>query len=328
MTEAIGELLADSMGDELFDVRNSLIVGNFHQAIAEGNSARTVLRKPEDIAAFNADRDALVARAQIALGQHNAVIHDFKNATHPTHVAVRLWAETSRDIASGGTGELHIQKLRDMISGEDVVAGKGDAAVIAIAALIHARDIPGALTLANRWISGLDSTHHQRVVIELRALVADAYLRMNRPDLAEKEVTHMRGIDDESTLTLLMHGVVALQLAAVKRDRYNEAVAQFQEVSSRCGQSVLILNLLALAHMGRGAAAEAERCLMEAMAKKSGDGDTTANLVAVNAHSGKTMDSLQRHVTQACNASSIWATNYVAMERRFQEAVSTFALQE
>jgi coatomer protein complex subunit epsilon len=307
------------MGDELYDVRNSLILGNFHQTIAEGSSAKTVLKKPEDVAAFNVDRDALVARAQVELGQYDAVLSELRSASHPTLVAVRLWAELQRELASGLDGSAQVAKLVE--SARDVSAAKADAAVLAVAALIATQDVAGAVKLAHQWASGLEASA-TRGLIEMRALLADFYLRLNRADLAEKEVALMKTIDDEATLTILYQGIVALRVGAVKRDKFDEAAQSFQEINSRCGSSVLVLNLLALANLGRGKPADAERNLLDALAKKSGDADTIANLVVVASQLGKPTD---RYVAQCRTmAKSLWTRQYSAMEDRFKEAALAF----
>lgn len=314
------------MGDELYDVRNSLFVGNYHQAIAEGSNARTAMKKPDDVAAFNADKEALVARAQIGLGQFDAVITEHRAATSPLLVAVRYFAEFSRDVASGTDPAESLQKLLGFVS--DVSGAKAEAAALAVAALITNRDYAGALRLASKWVQGLDaqSPYQSRAIIELRALSADAYLRLHRADLAEKEVQAMKTLDDEATLTILTAGQVALRQAAVKRDRYEEAAQNFQEVSSRCGTSVLTLNLLALANIGRGRATEAEKNLIDALSKKSGDADTTANMVVVAAQVGKPIEQVQRLANQARSVpGSQWAKTYSAMEDRFKEAAAAFA---
>lgn len=311
------------MGDELYDVRNSLVVGNFHQAIAEGSNARTVLKKPEELSAFTVDRDSLVARAQIGLGQYDAVVGELRTATHSTLVAVRQFAEFSRDSAAGLDASEALQRL--VLAVTEPTAAKGDACVIAVAALLT-RDLAGALKLANQWIAALDAQANTRVVIELRSLVVDALLRLNRADLAEKEVTVMKALDDEATLTILSAGLVALRQGATKRDRFDEAASCFQEIASRCGSSVLSLNLLALANVGRGRIADAEKNLIDALSKKSGDADTTANVAMVAAQSGKSMEQIQRLVSQARNAQgSNWGKTFAAMEERFKEAAATFA---
>jgi predicted Zn-dependent protease len=133
----------------------------------------------------------------------------------------------------------------------------------------------------------------------------------------------MKAVDDEATLTILYQGIVALRLGAVKRDKFEEAAQSFQEINSRCGSSVLVLNLLALANLGRGKPAEAERNLLDALAKKSGDADTIANLVVVASQQGKPAE---RYVAQArAIARSPWTKQLVGMEDRFKEAALAFA---
>lgn len=314
------ELKWADMGDELYEVRNSLIIGNFHQTIAEGSNAKTVLKRHEEVQNFNIQRDALVAKAQIGLGQWDAVLADLSTATHPTLVAVRKWAELQKTLASGGDGSALAAQLADGAS--DVVAAKGEAAVTAAAALIAVKDYAGALRLCNQWLACADLP--ARNAIEFRAISADGYLRLNRPDLAEKEVAQMKANDDESTLTLLTAGVVALRQGVTKPEKYAEAAQFFTEITGRCGQSVLALNLLALANLGRGKPQDAERNLLDALAKKSGDPETVANLVVVASQLSKPAEMTLRNINQAkaITPQSQWAKTYNQMEERLRDAIA------
>lgn len=311
------------MADELYDLRNTLLVGNFHQVIAEGASIRTVKKKPEEVQAYNADRDSLIARAQLGLGQHDSVIQELRSASHPLLIATRLYAELVKEMATlpPNSTSTKVRALADAAA--EVNPQQADVAVLASSGLILARDVPAALTLANKWIPKLDANVYGRQIIELRAISADAYLRLNRPDLADKEVNAMKVIDDESTLTILIGGIVSLRMAAVKPERINEAVSAFQEVTSRCGQSVTVLNLLAIANMTKGNARDAERNLLDALAKKSGDPDTVANLAMVAAQLGKPTEAINKYVANAKNATpaSAWSNQYAAMEQRFADAI-------
>lgn len=310
------------MGDELYDLRNTLLVGNFHQVIAEGASIRTVKKKPEEVQAYNADRDSLIARAQLGLGQYDAVIHEHKVATHPLLVATRLFAEVAKEVATmnANGSSTKVKALADAAA--EVTPTQADVAVLASAGLVLARDIPAAMTLANKWIPKLDANVYGRQITELRAVVADGYLRLNRPDLAEKEVNLIKQIDDEATIAILLGGIVSLRMAAVKPERINEALSAFQEVTSRCGQSVTVLNLMAVANITKGNLRDAERNLLDALAKKSGDPDTVANLAVVAAQLNKPIEAINKYVATSKSAvpQSAWAQQYAAMEQRFADA--------
>ena len=314
------------MADELFDVRISYVMGNFHHTIAEGNSAKTVSKKPEDIQAFNADRDGLVALAQIGLGQFDAVLADLRTATHPYLVAVRHYAQFQKDMSLRNDTSKSLADLTDLLKDASPSADLACVAILASSALMAAQDVTNALKLAATWANGIDAQAHPRQVVELRAIVADGLLRLNRPDLAEKETVSMKAADDESIVTFITTAAVCLKLGATKKEKYAEAEAAVRDAAARSSHSVSTLNILALALVGQGKLADAERCLLDALSKKSGDPDTIANLVMVASQMGKPAEATLRYINQvkASAPTSTWVAQYSTMENRFAEAAQSF----
>ncbi|ORC88309.1 coatomer epsilon subunit [Trypanosoma theileri] len=330
------------MADPFYDVRNALTVGNYHQAVAEASGVRTTLRKAEDIAEFNAERDALLALAQIGLGQFETVIAQLASATHPTLRAVRAWAEFCAALANSGNlnknannAKLYetnpalqapLQKLTE--AAENVDPARVTEAVLAACALLASGDPTAALKLAKGWLSELPTPQGpaaMRQHMELRVIVVESLLRLRRPELARAEVKSMEQLDDESVLTVLYSGIVSLYEGVKTRDAYDTALQRFKEISMRCGQSVLAHNLMALAHMGLGDFASAERSLLDALAMKSADVDTTANLAVVSAHLGKAADPTNRYIQQAAAVAGTWSQSFNAMSARLDEAILQFS---
>jgi coatomer protein complex subunit epsilon len=314
------------MADELYEVRNAVVLGNFHQAIAEGNNAKPSSKKPEDVQAFNADRDLLVAKAQIGLGQFDVVAHELRTATHPLLVAAGHWATFNKDIAQGGSGDAAAAELI-AVAGVTPKAELAPVAMLAAVAQLHKADITGAMRLSSTWAAAIDAETHPREVLALRAVAADALLRFNRVDLADRELSAMKKIDDDAVLTLLTTATVCLRQGATSTPKFREAQTAAQEITMRCGQSVSMLNLLALAQLGQGNAADAERSLLDALAKRSGDADTIANLAVVSAQLAKPTEATQRYVGQAKAAAphAPWSKTHSAMEQRFRDAAATVA---
>lgn len=315
------------MGDELFEARNALLFGNFHQTIAEGGSVKCSSKKAEDIAAFNVERDSLLYKAQVGLGQYDAVINELRGAQHTTLVGVRLLAQFHRDAFRPEDAARVAAELNELISGTPSAA-LAPVAVIASSVSIHMKEYTAALKTAQQWVGVLDAQNpiQARIALELRALAADVYLRINRFDLAEKEVAAMKNVDDEATLTLLTSGLVALRSGAVKPEKYRDAQTAFQELIGRFGTSVTALNLIALAHLGQGRTQDAERSLLDALSKRSGDADTLANLVVVSHQLAKPQEATQRYISQAKAAPPTpWIRAFTGIEERFAEAAHSFA---
>lgn len=310
------------MTDELYEVRNSVYVGNFHQAIAEGSAARSHSKKHEEVQAFTVERDFLVGSAQIGLGQFDNVLTDQRNAVHPALVALRHWAQLHKELSQKRSPEEPLAALDSLIKCPPSAQLASVAALVA-SAHAHCKDVTSAMKIAVTWATGLADAQVPRAIVELRAVTCDCCLRINRVDLAEKELKFMTTADDESTLTILYNGIVALRQGVTKPERYNDAVSSFTDLSGRCGQSVLVLNLLALARLGQGKAADAERCLLDALSKRSGDPDTIANLAMVSSQLGKSSEISQRYISQAKSSpNSVWCETYMGMEERFKDACS------
>lgn len=325
------------MADELFDVRNALTVGNYHQAISDGSAAKTNLRKPDEVAAFNAEKEAALARAQIGLGQFDAVLTQLRTATHPLLVSVRAWAEFAAAIkanpvtvAGAEVAPSVSAALGKLTSAaEEIAPDTVYKAIFATAALLQVRDYAGALTLAKKWLSELPEPQGAaatRTNVELRGLVVEGLLRLNRPDQAQSEVQTMEKVDEEALVTLLSIGVVALHIAQTtnSKEHYGKALTSFREVSMRCGQSVMVLNLIALAQMGQKDYEAAERSLLDALAIRSGDEDTAANLAVVSAHLSKATETSERYAVQASTAGGAWSSAYKVASANLEEAIKSF----
>lgn len=322
------------MTDVLFDVRNALTVGNFHQAIADGSTARGMSTKPADVAAFNAEKNAVVALGQVGLGQGDAVVSQLRSESNPLLISVRTWAELmcalrDHDPLSDNVSAI-VARLQD--DAETVSAECVYKAVFAANAALYQQDVVGALTLAKKWLSELpppDTALAMRRTVELHAVAVEALLRLNRPDEAANEVKRMEQVDGEAILTLLYAGVVSLHQAAlnVATPQYEAAVSSFKEVQLRCGQSVMVSNLMALAQLGLQNYDAAERSLLDALAVRSSDEATLANLAAVSAHKSNTMDGVERYIQQAAGLRGSWAEAYQMKEKSLDDAIEAFLLE-
>lgn len=322
------------MTDVLFDVRNALTVGNFHQAIADGSTARGMSTKPADVSAFNTEKNAVVALGQVGLGQGEAVISQLRTESNPLLVSVRTWAELMVALRDHDPFSDAVASVVERLQ-EDAANVSADAvykAVFAGNAALYQEDVVGALTLAKRWLGELpkpDGALAMRRTVELHAVAVESLLRLNRPDEAANEVKRMEQVDGEAIVTLLYSGIVSLHQAAlhVTRQQYEAAISSFKEVQLRCGQSVMVSNLMALAQLGLQDYEAAERSLLDALAVRSGDEATLANLAAVSAHKSNTMDGVERYIQQAAGLRGTWSTTYQMKERSLDEAIEAFKME-
>lgn len=158
---------------------------------------------------------------------------------------------------------------------QDVNAA-GSTAVQAVAATVYIHE--GSFQQALRAIRSF-------ATLEALALSVQVYLRIDRVDLAEKQLKTMQERDDESSLYQLSAAQVCLALGG---DRYREAVSLYQEMLARYGEdSVGVTNGLAASYVCLKKFDDAERILNEALAKEPSNPETLINLLAVLQHTGR-----------------------------------------
>lgn len=316
------------MADEFYELRNALVLGNYHQVVSEAQQVKPQSKKLEDIQLFNSDRDFIVAKAFIGLQQFDVAAGELRTSTKPALVAVRNLALFHKELSAGRTevADAHVKDIAALLGDQPPNPALADVAAVACSASLVKRDVAASLRISMTWAAALDAATATRHVLELRALTVDGLLRLNRVEAADKEVQAMKAVDDDAILTILSGVAVAIRQGHAKVDKFREALNGLQEVIGRCCVTVPLLNMQAICYLGQGKATEAERCLLEALAKRSGDPDTIANLAVVSMHLGKPIEVVGRFVAQAkatSGALSQWAKTHDAMENRFQEAAAT-----
>ncbi|CCW62823.1 unnamed protein product [Phytomonas sp. EM1] len=329
------------MADELFDARNALVIGNYDQVISECSSAKTSLRKSEDIARFNVEKELLIACAQIGLGQYDVVLHKYSSENNPRLKAVYEYARLNSTLAKNPVLPESEEELspdvqepltRLTTAATEVQPGNEFIAILACSALLYVHDYTGAIALGKTWLKGLEAPHgalatQQR--IELHALVVEGLIQINRIDQVSYEIAAMEKANDEALVTLLYVGIHALYEAqhTQQKESYQKAFDSFTDVIERSGHSVKVLNLLALSLVGMQMYDKAEKALLDALAIKSSDENTLVNLAVVSAHLGKQSDIVDRYLAQASAAGGLWDKEYTNMSTVFDAAAANHMVE-
>lgn len=94
----------------------------------------------------------------------------------------------------------------------------------------------------------------------------------------------MTSINDNIIITRLYTGIVQLHRAqrSASQEIFRDALKTLQSVLFESGQSVLVLNLIAIAQLGCNDAVSAEATLLQASDLRSNDGCTLANLACTS----------------------------------------------
>lgn len=251
--------------DALFTVKNNFYIGAFDTAISEAADLDGLTE------AEAAERDAFVARSQIALGQHDAVINAIPDGAPMGQLAVKLLAQYA-----GGriTPDAATAMLSEWLADP---ACNRNSTVRLVAGLVFAQE--GNEVEALKALNGGGD-----LTLEMMALCVQVYLQMHRVDKAEQQAKAMNAVDDDATVTQLATAWVGVQLGGAK---VQEAAYIYQELGDKYSWTPKLHAGLAVCHMRMGEWEDAERDLLDGLAKGPNDPDVLSNLVVAGLHLGK-----------------------------------------
>ncbi|XP_047388264.1 coatomer subunit epsilon isoform X2 [Sciurus carolinensis] len=168
--------------DELFDVKNAFYIGSYQQCINEAQ--RVKLSSPER----DVERDVFLYRAYLAQRKYGVVLDEIKPSSAPELQAVRMFAEY---LASESRRDSIVAELdREMSRSVDVT----NTTFLLMAASVYFHDQNPDAALR---------TLHQGDSLECMAMTVQILLKLDRLDLARKELKRMQDQDEDATLTQL-----------------------------------------------------------------------------------------------------------------------------
>jgi len=283
------------MSDDLFELRNYFYLGNLSAATTEGETISV------DGQGAEIERDVILKRIELAKGNYDSVIAAINDEAPPALQVVKLLAQLQKDASIADTVSAALQSF----TSDDLVVGSPCFLLMCAVAYAHLGDYDNALRTANRVNS-----------LEELAVKVQVLLRMDRADVAEKEVAAMQRIDEDATLTQL---ATAWSHLSKGGDSVQEAVYIFQDLLERHGATDQILNGMAVCHLAMGKLEDAERVLKEALTKNPNCATTLINVICSSKYKNKPAELIGRYFAQLklVAPSNEWLLDYTRKEAEF-----------
>lgn len=291
------------MSDDLFELRNYFYLGNLTAATTEGETVAV------EGSGAKIERDVILKRLDLAKGNFDSILNSVGDDSAPALQVVKLLAQLHKDQPMSDTAAAALQAW----TSDDVAIASPCCLLMCAIAYAHLGDFDNALRTANR-VNGLEEL----------AVKVQVLLKMDRIDVAEKEVAKMQSIDEDATLTQL---ATAWTHLAKGGENVQEAVYIYQDLLERHGATDSILNGMAVCHMAMGKADESERVLKEALTKNPNCASTLINVICSSKYKNKPAELVSRYFAQLqlVAPSNVWLLDYKQKEADFDKLAEQIA---
>lgn len=260
---------------ELFDLKTAFFLGNFNTAINESQRLRLTDQN------LQTEKDVYMYRAYIAQKKYGVVLDDIRSDAADELKYVRMLAEY---LSSESNKDRIIQDLDSQVASLNVT----NPLVLLVIANIYvcAENYETALKV----LYSVDPA----TSLECSALAVEIYLKLDRIDLAKKEVKKMVDVDEDAIITQLANAWVSMSAG----DKLQDAYFTFQEQGDKHSATSSILNAQALCQINQGKYDEAQTLLQEALDRDSNNPDAMVNMIVLNSHLGKPIEVNNRLISQ------------------------------
>ncbi|XP_005103288.2 coatomer subunit epsilon [Aplysia californica] len=294
--------MANQGVDQLFDIRAAFLTGNYQQCINDAPKLNVG-------AELKTDRDVLMYRAYIAQRKYGVVLDEVRSSSPPELQAVRTFAEY---LANESRRDAIVKELDSQMSG-NVDLTNNTFLLMAASVYYHELNYDSALR-----------TLHQSDNLECMALMVQTLLKIDRVDLAKKELKRMQDADEDNIVTQLAQAWFNLSVGG---DKFQDAYYIFQEMADKHSSTPLLLNGQAACYLAQGRYDDAESVLQEAMDKDSNNAETIINMILLSQHLGKAPEVSNRYISQLKDAhrSHPFVKDYLQKESEFERISKNYA---
>ncbi|KAJ3293435.1 hypothetical protein HK104_004470 [Borealophlyctis nickersoniae] len=274
--------------DELLLLRNQFYLGSFQQVINEATNPSTTPRTDS----AKVERRVFLHRAYVAQGRYNLVTSEIGPNDAPELQAVSILARYMQASGAGNNAGKEAA-VGDM----GTLMGEGTNGLSTIVQLVAGT----VLYHEGRFEDVLRAVVQSPKNLECVALATQTYLKLDRPDLARKEVEKLKTWADDATLAQLIEAWVNLYSGG--EEKAQESYYIFEELASSKVSTSKLLTGQAVCRMQAGRFADAEALLLESLNKNAADPETLANLAICANATGKPAEVATRYLNQLKDAS-------------------------
>lgn len=250
-------------------------------------------------------------RAFLAQRKFGVVLDDINSSHPPELLAVKMFAEYLSDESRR---EAIMKDLDGKMSGSYDVSNNTFLV------------IAGSMYYLEQNFDAALRALHQSDALECIALMIQILLKIDRVDLAKKELKRMQEVDEDSILTQLATAWFNLSIGG---EKYRDAYYIYQELSDKHASTPLLLNGQAACYMAQNKFDDAETVLQEALDKDSNNPETLVNLIVLTQHLGKPPEVSNRYISQLkdSNRSHPFVKDYLQKDAEFDRICRNYTAQ-
>jgi len=179
-----------------------------------------------------------------------------------------------------------------------------------------------AIIFANEtnYDAALRILHQADDALECCALAVQCMLKINRVDLALKEVKHMQEIDEDATITQL---ALAWTNMVVGKEKLQDAFYIYQEMMDKYGQTPMLLAAQAGTLILQHKYEQAEELLQEALQRDSSYAEALINMIVVTQCLNKPAEQTTRLINQMkeTHPHHTWTVDLLTKENKFDRLI-------
>ena len=148
------------------------------------NEANGLNRLPSHL---TTEKEEYVYRSYLALGQHHIILNEIKDGTN-TPISLQAIKLLANVMADASRKEISMLQMQEWLN-DNTASCNTTVQLVAAILYMHDDNLKEAVKIVHRGVN-----------MEQHALLVQLYLRMDRLDLAQKEVKAMKAVDEDSTL--------------------------------------------------------------------------------------------------------------------------------